>query len=144
MKSLGCFELVFVSNVEEPGGRTREGNFISRVILCQGAEIAGKIAEAMVGEEVLVLPNSAKGSPKSRLAKVHEVKPCERFPHILSEDNNETWARVLRNLAIPDQEKVLFLYITRISGKTEKVGVFFTPRQLREMFPEGDFTCSLD
>ncbi len=144
MKSLGCFELVFVSCVEEPGGRTREGNFISRVILCQGAEIAGKIAEAMVGEEVLVLPSSTKGSPKSRLAKVHKVKPCEKFPHILSENNDETWVRVLKNLAIPDREKVLFLYIRRASGKTEKVGVFFAPRQLREMFPEGEFTCSLD
>lgn len=144
MKSLECFEFVFVSCVEEPGGRTREGNFISRVILCQGAEIAEKIAEAMVGEEVLVLPSSTKGSPKSRLAKVHKVKPCEKFPHILSENNDETWARVLKNLAIPDREKVLFLYIRRASGKTEKVGVFFTPRQLREMFPEGEFTCSLD
>ncbi len=136
MKNLACFHLTFVSGVEEPGGRTREGNFISRVILCQGIEVAGKIAEAMVGEEVLTLPNSTKGSPKSRLARVHEIKSCEKFPHILSEDDNKTWARVLTNLAISNPENVLFLYIKRTSGKTERIGIFFTPRQLREIFPE--------
>ncbi len=134
MKNLACFELAFATEV---GVGAREGNLVYRVIICQGVEIAQRIASAMVGEEDTV-------PARFRLTRVHRVESSEKFPNIYSEDDNKTWARALKKLAITDQEKVMFLYITRISGKTEKVGVFFTPRQLREMFPEGEFTCSLD
>ncbi len=133
MKGLACFELEFVTAVKEPGKKEREGHIVNRAVLCQGIEVAQKIAEAMVDEKVITLPSN---SATIKLTGVFEVKPCDKFPNIFSENSDETWARVLENLKISDQNKALFLYVVRASGKKEKVGVFFSPRQLREILPE--------
>lgn len=130
---LTCFELIFVTDFKEPGKKTREGSFVHRAIMCQGIKIAWKIAEVMVGEKVITLPSN---SATTELTGVFKVKPCDKFPNIFSENSDVTWARVLENLKISDQDRALFLHIVRASGKKEKVGVFFTPRQLREILPE--------
>ena len=87
-RTLACFELTFVTAFKEPGKKMREGGSLSRAVICQGIEVARRIAEAMVGEEkVITLPSN---SATTKLAGVFRVRPCEKFPNIFSENDDET------------------------------------------------------
>lgn len=130
------FEIKFGLEVKVDPREYREGNLFGRIISVQTHEIARKIAEAMLGEEVF---------PLQYLSKVLSVEPTDKEPFISSYCSRDyTWERVLQRLgfivSLESGEIIIFSsHQVSPASRAEIIsGISFNPKQIQRVL-----TCVL-
>ena len=120
------FAIVFELEVKTGAREYREGGAFGRTIFAQNEELARKIAEAMIGEEVYFW---------QYLSKIKSVTPTDNDPVISSFcAEHYTWERVLQKLGLwGDEETVQFYSYHQANAASISSGIFFTPTQIRHV-----------
>lgn len=104
-------ELTFNCYAKDNGGVIPNTGRVSRVVVVEDLGTAGKIAKAMLGEEVYA---------REFLGKVVSVKETDKEASLASWDVDRTWQHVLDNLKLVTKD-VDFIFSE--SGK--KIGLRF-------------------
>lgn len=109
------FELLFRMRVEDDDKSLDTDTFM-RVIVADNLEMAQKIAEAMLDEEVYA---------REYLEYLLSLQPTNEFPDINAwDDGSYTWTRVLKTLGLKKKE------IKFVFAKDAKVGITKIVRQI--------------
>ena len=111
------FNLTFDTFTIE-NGVTKESVSFKRIIIADDEKAAERIAQAMINEEVYILPRNDRGSLSNYILSVASVKPTTGLPVVSSISYEYTWKRVVVSLGLTNYG--LIHYADTIVGLTEK------------------------
>ena len=120
------FKIVFELEVKISSRNYREGGVIGRVISAQSLEIAQKIAEAMIGEEIF---------SRQYLAKIISIISTDENAFISSFClEHYTWDRILQRLGLwGEGQAVNFYFSFNKKAEPVKSGIFLSPAQIKHV-----------
>ena len=121
------FAIVFELEVKTGAREYREGGAFGRTIFAQNEELARKIAEAMIGEEVYTW---------QYLSKVKDVVPTDDDPFISSFcANHYTWERILQRLGLWGNGETVQFHFYQAGIMSIPSGISLTPAQIKHVLP---------